>query len=113
VSITALRTSIFLAGKTLPFFDKEVGKILDFFFLSENLTNFSKFWGERSQKKKIIGKKKKKKKKKPNRLAQARRRDFLFPFLLFLHPVGSLVMAKHPNERESCLLNKTQERSCI
>jgi len=43
VSITALSTSIFLAGKTSPFFDKEVGKILDFFFLSENLTNFSTF----------------------------------------------------------------------
>jgi hypothetical protein len=33
VSITALSsTSVFFPGKTLPFFDKEVGNFLDFFF---------------------------------------------------------------------------------
>jgi len=43
VSITALSTSVFFPGKTLPFLTKKLEKNGDFFFLSANLTNFSNF----------------------------------------------------------------------
>jgi hypothetical protein len=43
--IWLFRSSVFLSGDILPFFNKEIGKFLEYFcFCSANSTNFAKFF---------------------------------------------------------------------